>query len=265
MKKFYALAVVLSFLAGSASAQDFYWIGAANGDWSNTANWSNTSGGPSAGAYPDGTGHNVILDANASIRLNISVNLNSLSVTGTTTQASITGSGGGGDANPRILTVNSTSAGSPGLLIQAGCRLENSAINGTYFQFTFADNGKASINGEWLFTGDIEQDNFAYFLLPETTGQTTAVSVNSGGAISIGANTIPPANEFTGDDYLIFNSGATLNILGSFAIVPAANYQTGSVVNITGVTNEGVSIEETGSLGTINYNCPNQAASVSLT
>lgn len=254
MKKFYALFVVVLLGIGSTTAQTFYWIGPANGDWNNTANWSNTSGGPTAGAYPLAPTDNIIFDANATIRLNASVvNINSIAVTGTTTTVSITAIGG--SANARDITVNSTTSG---LSIASGCRLENGSINGTPFQFTFGNNGKASISGDWLFTGNVEDDSYAYFFLPTSSGQTTAININSGGSITIGATTVVAPNEQTGDDYLVFNAGSSLNLLGSLPIVPAANYATGSIINITGVTTEGVSFEETGSVGTVNYNNPSQ-------
>lgn len=264
MKKFYALAVVLLFAIGSASAQDFYWIGPSNGDWTNITYWSNTSGGAPINAYPQASTDNVILDGNASIRINTSVTINRLAVTGTGTVVSIIGTGGGGEANQRVIVVNSTNSGSPALSIAAGCQLENGAISGTYFKFTFGNNSKASINGEWLFTGDIEADSYAYFELPGTLGQTTAVTINNGGSMTIAASTISSFNDLTGDNYLNFAAGSTLNILSVQPFVPEANYNTNSVINITGVINDGVVMEETGSVGTINYNCPAQSQSVSL-
>ncbi len=264
MKKFYALAVVLLFAIGSASAQDFYWIGPSNGDWTNISYWSNTSGGAPAGAYPQSLTDNVILDGNASIRINTSVDINRLAVTGTGTIVSIIGTGGGGDANQKNIVVHSTSSVTPALSIGAGCHLENGSISGTFFRFGFGDNTKAAISGEWLFTGDIESDSYAYFELPAASGQTTAITINNGGSMTIGENTVTSLTDPTGDNYLIFAAGSTLNLLSLQPFVPAANYNTASVINITGVTNAGVVIEETGSVGTINYNCPAQSESASL-
>lgn len=256
MKKFYALAVVLFFALGSASAQNFYWIGPANGNWDAPVNWSSTSGGPAGAVAPGASTDNVIFDANATVRMNVNASINSVSVTGTTTVVTITAINGSKD-----LTVNSTNAVSPGLLINAGCRLVNTSTGSPEFSFTFVDGGKATINGDWMFTGDF--DNYAFFNVPDNSSGNTAVTINSGGSITIGANTVSAPNE-NGDNTIIFNSGSSLNILSELAIIPVGNYRAGSTINITGVINEGPTFEESGSVGTINYNCPSQNASVSL-
>jgi hypothetical protein len=255
MKKIYAFAVVLIFTIGSATGQTFYWIGADNGNWDDGNNWSATSGGSAAGAFPQATTHDVILNVNAVINLNTSVSINSVSVTGTNTSAKIVASGG--YSFPRSITVNSTSILVPALHIGSTCRLENGAAMASEFRFAFSPNSQASINGDWYFTGDIEDDAFAYFELP-LTGASTAINVNSGGSITIGASSFIAPNETTGDDFLIFNAGASLNLQGNGPIIPVANYHDASVINITGVTDATVSFEETGSVGTINYNCPGQ-------
>lgn len=261
MKKFYALAVVLLFVAGSASAQNFYWIGPANGNWGTAANWSNTSGGGPASVIPNDPAHNVIFDASATINLNTSVTLNSLSVTGTTTNVTITAVGGLG--NGRSITVNSTNAGSPGLSIAAGCRLENTFEAQTEFAFIFPDNGKGSISGDWRFSGTVDDNGYAYFILPDGSGQTTALTVNNGGSITVGQNTITSSGGANGDNYLNFAAGSSLNLLSTVPYIPAGNYNTTSTINITGATESAV-FEEGGEVGTINYNSPAQNAAVNL-
>src|SRR5690348_18403843 len=106
MKKFYVSIVVLFCIVGSASAQNFYWIGGVNGDWTNTANWSNVQGGISIGAYPQTSGDNVFFTANATVQLNSSVSINRISVSGTNSNVVITAVGG----VERRIIVNSTNA-----------------------------------------------------------------------------------------------------------------------------------------------------------
>jgi hypothetical protein len=254
MKKFYVSIVVLLCIVGSTSAQNYYWIGGVNGDWTNTSNWSNVAGGSSIGAYPQSSLDNVFFTANATILLSNStpININRLSVTGSNTNVVITAVGGG---EKRII-VNSTSAATPGVSIAATCRLENSATGSTSFVVEFVSNGQGVINGDWYFTGDIDLDNIAYFELP-VSGASTALNVNSGGSITIGSKAFIYPN-VAGDNFLIFNSGASLNLLGNGPIIPEANYNSGSIINITGVTDATVNFEETGSVGTINYNCAAQ-------
>lgn len=253
MKKFYVSIVVLLCIVGSVSAQNFYWIGGANGDWTNTANWSNVQGGTSIGAYPQTTGDNVFFTANATVNLNTSVGINRISVSGTNTNVIITAIGG----VERRIVVNSTNPVAAGITIAATCRLESTAIAGSYNVVEFVPNGQGVINGDWYFTGDIDLDNVAYFELP-VTGASTALNINNGGSITIGSKAFIYPNDVTGDNFLIFNSGSSLNLLGNGPIVPVANYNSGSAINITGVTNATVTFEETGSVGTINYNCPSQ-------
>jgi hypothetical protein len=254
MKKFYVSFVVLLSIVGSASAQNFYWIGGANGNWNNTANWSNVQGGSSIGDFPDLSTDNVFFPSDATVQINASVSINSLSVTGTNTSVVITAVDG---VESRI-TVNSTNAASPGINIAATCRLESTAIGaGSYNVVEFVANGQGAINGDWYFTGDIDLDNIAYFELP-VSGASTALNVNNGGSITIGSKAFIHPNDITGNDFLIFNSGASLNLLGNGPIIPLANYNAGSIINITGVTNASVNFEETGSVGTINYDCSAQ-------
>lgn len=256
MKKFYVVAVVCLFLALKGFCQNYYWIGPANGDWSNAGHWSNTSGGPAAADYPRLQTDNVILNSAATISLNTSVELNSLTVTGTGTVIKITGTGGA--AASHTITAYGSSALNPALSIAAGCQLENSAENNTTFTYIFEADAIAEIDGEWLFTGDINNDAFASFFLG-VSGDNTRVNVNSGGTITVGTNGYIEPNEETGDDYLVFHANSKLKLLANGPIVPAGNYNANSTIEITGVTTASVLFEETGAVGNITYNCPGQS------
>lgn len=255
MKKFYLCAVLVFIAFGVASAQTYFWIGPNGGNWADGNNWSTLSGGSPAGTYPQSTSDNVILDVNADISLNTTVSINSLSVTGSNTSAKIIATGGGNI--DRTITVNSTNAGAPALNIATTCRLENGANTATFFAFVFAPDAQGSVSGDWYFTGDIDNDAVAYYELP-LSGASTALNINSGGSITIGAGAFIHPNEDTGDDFLIFKAGASLNLLGNGPIIPVGNYNDASVINITGVTNASVFFEEAQSVGTVTYNCPSQ-------
>jgi hypothetical protein len=74
----------------------------------------------------------------------------------------------------------------------------------------------------------------------------------------VSPTTVLAPNETTGDTYLNFKAGSSLNLLGNGPTIPAANYDAASVINITGVTDASVVFEEGGAVGTINYNCAAQ-------
>jgi hypothetical protein len=255
MKKIYVLLAVCLSFGFSSFAQDYYWIGPVNGNWNSGANWSHTAGGAAAGTFPSAATDNVIFTANATINLNVgNISLNSLSVNGTTTVVKITGTGGGGAV--RNITVNSTDALNPALQIAAGCKLQAYADANTSFTVIFAPDAQASINGDWSFNGDYNINSSTTFLLGDA-GHNTRVNVNTGGSITIGEFAFTEPNETSGD-YLVFKAGADLNLLPENPIVPEANYDASSNINITGVVFSGVSFEETESIGNLTYNCPGQ-------
>lgn len=258
MKKIYVLLVVCFSVVVSVNAQTYYWIGPANGSWNSGTNWSLSSGGPSAGSFPQDNADNVIINTNASIWLNTSVTLNSLSVNGTSTEAIITGA----DADQTI-TVTSTNLLTPALSIAAGCKLEHGSETNTWFRFIFDDNTVATINGEWYFGGDYDDGAFATFFFANE-GNNTNVQINTGGSITIGPKAITEPNENTGNTYLVFNAGSTLKLLGDNPIVPAANYNASSIIQITGVTMSSSNFEEMESVGNVDYNCPAQSSQVYL-
>jgi hypothetical protein len=254
MKQVYALFVATCFVAVSASAQTFYWIGSANGDWSSGSNWSLSQGGSAAGDYPQDASDNAIFSSNATVLIGASGTINSLSVAGSSTVVKITGSAG----DERILTLLSTNPASPALNISAGCLLEHSAQTDSWFRIILGPNAVGEINGEWLFTGDVDDNAIASFYLGET-GFTTRLNVNSGGSIAIGAKGFIEPNENTGDEYLVFKSGSKLRLLADGPVVPAADYAASSTIEITGVIDASVIFEEAVSVGNITYSCPGQA------
>lgn len=256
MKKIYALIVVCLHFAGSGLAQTFTWIGPANGNWDNDANWSPSTVRAAGTNHPYLSTDDAIFNDNATINLNVSVLLNSLTVTGLNKTVIITATGGIGVV--RTITANSTNPASPGLSIAAGCRLEHSATTGTEFKFDFVVDGQGAVNGDWYFTGNTDNDAVAYFNLP-LTGTAARLNINSGGSITIGIKGYIAPNDTKGNDFLVFNSGSSLNLMSNGPIIPVANYHANSTINITGVTNASVNFEENQSVGNITYNCPAQS------
>ena len=64
MNKFRLLFCIL-LISSSTFATDHFWIGGA-GNWSNTLNWSYTSGGPNGASVP-GVSDNAIFDASSGL------------------------------------------------------------------------------------------------------------------------------------------------------------------------------------------------------
>ena len=60
------------------------------------------------------------------------------------------------------------------------------------------------MDGDWYFTGDIDIDAVAYFILPET-GTDARLNINNGGSNTIGTKGYIAPNEITGDNFLVFN------------------------------------------------------------
>ncbi len=250
MKKIYVFIVVCLCLASDGFAQTYYWIGPLNGNWGTSSNWSNSPGGPAASDYPHLSTDHVIFNTDVSIQLNGVLSLNSLTVTGSYKTIKIKGSGS--------ITLYGSNPGSPALRIAPNCTLENSAFDNTTFTFIFAADALGVIDGDWYFKGNAAGDALASFYLGDPDFE-TRLTVNSGGSISIGADAYLEANEYTGDEYLLFKNGARLNLQSNNPIIPKADYQAGSTIHITGVTNSSILIEETGSIGNLIYDCPSQS------
>jgi hypothetical protein len=254
MKQLYVLLVVCSSLSLRGFAQDdYYWIGSPNDIWNDNSNWSHTSGGGPAIDFPSASTDNVIFDGDATVTLNTSVSINSLSVNGTTTYVKITATGG----VDRTITVASSDAGNPGLKISAGCTLESTAVTNTVFWLAFAGDALGQVDGTWYFTGDINDNALASFDLG-AAGFDTRLNVNNGGAITVASDGYLADNILVGDDYLVFNAGAALNVQGNSPYIPIANYNAASTINITGNIDASLTFDEQESIGNLTYNCPGQ-------
>ena len=253
MKQLYVLLVVCSSLSLRGFSQDYYWIGSPNDNWNDNSNWSHTSGGGPAIDFPSASTANVIFNDDATVTLNASVSINSLSVTGTGKYVKIIATGG----VDRTITVASSNAGNPGLKISAGCTLESSAVTNTAFWVAFAGDALGEVDGTWYFTGDVNDNAIASFDLG-TTGFNTRLNINSGGSITVASDGFLLPNELTANDYLVFDAGSALNLQSNGPLIPPANYDAGSDINITGNIDSWVTVLEDASVGNLTYDCPNQ-------
>jgi len=255
MKKIYVSTVVFLLLALTGSAQTYYWIGGTGGgNWNNVTNWSLSSGGAAGTAYPHLTTENAVFDGAASVSLNVNIDLSTLTITGNSS-VKITATGG----PTETITLNSTSAATPGLQIDGGSKLETDAASNVECVFNFIPGGQGSVSGEWLTSGNDALNSFAYFILP-TTGS-TALNFNNGGKLTIGRSGLLYDNA-NSDNFLIFKSGSTLEIKTDPASVPKANYDNNSTILISGLVNYGLAIDETGNIGNLTYNCPGQSSNL---
>lgn len=254
MNKIYVATVVCLLLAVTGISQTtYYWIGPFGGQWEQGSNWSLTSGGAAAGVYPSTLSDNVILDANDSIVFNsAAIDINSLTITNGKTVKIIATNG-----TSQQLSLHSTNAGAPGLKVDAGSTLVTDGSNGTEFIINFPTDAKGVISGDWQ---TLAYGGLSYFTIA-SDGTTTSVTFTSGSNLIVGPNGTTGDNE---DGLLIFQNGATIILQTDQPLIPRADYAANSTILLTGVTDNGVAIDETGSIGNLVYNCPNQNGANSL-
>ena len=74
-----AVLAAFAFVCGSAAATDYYWIGGDSAEWANGSNWSLTSGGEAANAYP-GASDVATFGGNASITMSAGVSASNITI-----------------------------------------------------------------------------------------------------------------------------------------------------------------------------------------
>lgn len=276
MKKFYVVVVcVLSVTL--VNAQTRFWVGPATGSgglWSNTANWSTTSGGAGGASVPNGSTFDVIFDQGAVAQVDVAsglsavIDLNSLTVTNSSTATIYFN-------NPALtggatLTLHSTSTGSPALNIGLGSTLiDSSTVTSTLFSVTFAAGAQGLVNGTWYFTGAAgatpPQDGQTTFTLPATAGQGNRIDIN--GVMRFENHTLTPNPAAgVGIQYLFFNSGSTYWLNRNGGNSPRATYDPNSTIQFTGITNSApiINIDNNAALGNVIYDCPGQTLNMNL-
>lgn len=256
MKKIYVPLVVCLFLTVSSFAQTYYWIGpssGAGGNWNDNNNWSFSSGGGSAGSFPNSSVHNVIFDQNALVNVNLeNIDLLSLTVTSSRTAKMFVG----GSMTAPTINLFSTSLVSPALRINSGSRLEDSCDTNIPFVISFNSDAKGLIDGTWYFAGrsTVLGANGATFSLPGLTGLTNRLDVN--GTIQFRNNTLCP-NPSTGQDYIFFNSGSTYWLDRNGGNSPRATWNAASTIRVTGVTssNPSINVGTIPEIGNLIFDC----------
>ena len=215
-RKNYVLAIftAILFMGGTAMGQTNTWIGPNNGFWNTGANWS-------GGTVPTATS-DVVINTNVNIRVNVSTTINTLTTSGTAT-ASLTADGGG-----RTITIDNT-----GSSIGLGTTLSLRGTTGAGTQsmriiYTTAGS-TMSIAGTLILT-DVG-DGSDYVATNSVTTVTGTLRKNDDAG--------------TGNDPILTSTAANL-IFAPTGIynhdydgdqIPVANWNAGSTVSITGMTN----------------------------
>lgn len=256
MKKFYVTVVVCLFLISGVIAQDRFWVGPATPTvWNDPANWSAVSNGAGGASVPNGTGFNAIFNSNAEVNLDIATtNLGRLVVTNNSNVKVFT-------TQVTTLTLNSLSETDRALQIDAGSYLLDSTTGDFEFETIFSNNTYGLVRGTWAFNCPSTVTGLGpYFSIPNTSGLDNEINIF--GKVYVG-NAGTDAHTL-GHVYIKFEPFSEFQLDGNRGIVPSASYTEMSVIRITGRTTTGPTFGGTRPLGTIIYDCPNQAFDLSL-
>ncbi len=247
MKRFYTVIFLSLGLFTVTSAQNRFWVGPSSGSgglWSNSSNWSATSGGAGGASVPNSSSFDVIFDGDAVANLDVTgLVLNSIMVTNSSRTTIFTAVG-------NTIDVNSSTIGNEGLRIDAGSVLIDSTTSNMDFQFSFNTNARGVINGSWQFGGNPAFLGSAYVLvfntgtLVEFKSGSSLVCRNGGGADGMVSN-------------LFFRNGSLLLFDQNGGASPVGTYEANSTIRIIGNTT--VPTNLAGSppdVGNVEYDCP---------
>lgn len=256
MKKCYTIALLCLISALTATSQTRYWVGPAvgiEGNWNNTTHWSTTSGGAGGASVPNGAGFDVVFDEDASVNVDIAaLTLNSIKVTNSRNVLFYTGTS-------TDITVNSASAITPGLDVDAGSTLRDSATaNGVTFRMVFAASARGEIDGDFRL-GSNPATSGSSVLTANTAG--SIVNINSGGRVIFGSGGIAQTLLTSDPRNIFFNAGSFLIVDRNAGTVPIAEYNTTSTVRVIGNTTSATSLNGNPAvLGNFEYDSPNVSA-----
>lgn len=253
MKKLYMLTLACTLCCIATShAQTRYWRGPVNGNWNNSANWSE-DGITTGASVPNGAGFIVNFDQGAPV---VNVDLPAVSLLSMVVSNNVTAK-----IYSSISTViTATGTGGPdyALLIEAGSRLEDSVSADVPFSFAFSDGAAALIDGTWYFGGHssvVNTSNGPRFSLPLASGMGNHVDVN--GAIILGNKSWIQADN-NSLNYLFFNAGSEFRIARDGSNSPRATWDAGSTIRVTGSVTGVPSINgpTNFSIGNLIFDCP---------
>lgn len=202
---------------------------------------------------PNGATFNVIFDKDASVNVDIAaISLNTLRVTGNKNVLLYTGTS-------TDITVNSTSSVTPGLDVDAGSVLTDSATaNAVTFRMVFAASARGEIDGDFRLVAN-PATNGASVLTANTAG--SIVNINSGGRVIFAAGGIAQTLTTSDPRNIFFNAGSLLIVDRNGGTVPIAEYATTSTVRVTGNTTSATTLNGNPAvLGNFEYNSPNITA-----
>src|ERR1700748_755342 len=117
MKKCYTITLLCLVSTSLCFSQTRYWVGTSSspgGNWSNTANWSTSSGGSGGASIPNANTFDVVFDHNSYVNLDITgLILHSIKVTNSVNTTIYTTVG-------NSIDVTSNTIGNEGMVIDAG-------------------------------------------------------------------------------------------------------------------------------------------------
>jgi hypothetical protein len=245
--KFLFSAFLCNLLFISTYAAPKYWIGPANGNWSNSANWSLSSKGVGFTGVPE-IEDSVIFLEDALINLDINPTVASLTIGSYPTIVSVKFY----TARETAFTVVST------LLVDTLSTLKDSTSSDVGFNMIFKGSNQARglILGIWEFEGGIpvSATRGAFF----TTEDGARVSIGSNSPTStLNSAVISKGN--SGDIHSTKNS-LTFNSSSSFVIqdhvhplIPAATWVGRNITGATGIISLGCAIKVLGMAGNIRH------------
>ena len=244
MKKCYTL-ILLSLVVSTLSfSQNRFWVGptsGAGGLWSNSANWSASSGGAGGASVPNGGGFNVVFDQNAVVNLDlVGLTLNSIRVMSSSRATIYT-------TIATDITVNSSTIGAEALVVDAGSTLIDSTSSTFDFGFFFNNNARGIINGNWEFgassTGTAFFDAASSGVVASFNNNSACVFRNGGGGDGTAST-------------LSFQNGALMLVDRNGGFTPTATYATNSTIRINGNTSAVTNIQGfPPDLGNVEYDC----------
>src|SRR5437763_6034270 len=248
MKKCYTL-IFLSLVSFSfCFSQTRYWVGATPptvGAWSNTANWSTTSGGPGGASIPNASTFDVVFDRNALVNLDVTgLQLHSIKVTNAVTATIFTSVG-------NTIDVNSATIGNQGVVIDAGSTLIDSTSGNADFQFNFNGASRGEINGSWQFGGNAAFPGHSAYFFAYNPG--SVVNFNNGSSLICRSG--GSADGLTST--IFFKSGSLILFNQDGGQTPTATYDANSTIRINGNITSATNIQGSPAVvGNIEYDCP---------
>lgn len=254
MKKIYMLTMACTLCCVAiCHAQTRYWVGPSNGNWSNTANWSD---GVTSGVSVPNSATSVAIFNQGSALVNVDIatlNLLSLVVTNNTTARLYTSA-------TTVLNLLSTTTSDYALRIDAGSRLEDSVSANVPFSLYLNTGAKAVINGTLYLGGHSSVTTTTNGPSLRLPGTSPAYKVDVNGSLIVGnkgwLNFLPSTTNF-----LFFNAGSEYRIARDGLYSPRATWDPASTIRVTGTVNTAPIIDAAAVpvIGNLVFDCPGMA------